>query len=79
MTIVSVREGQELLSRGGIDIVDVREPEEWFSRHIPGARLVPLGQLRADLSGALPSDDILFVCAKGGRSATAAQLAEGGL
>jgi rhodanese-related sulfurtransferase len=79
MKIVSVREGQELSASGGIDIVDVREPEEFFSCHVPGARLVPLGQLRADLSGALPGDDVLFVCAKGGRSATAAQLAEGGL
>ena len=30
MKIVSVREGQELSASGGIDIVDVREPEEFF-------------------------------------------------
>ncbi len=77
MKIISVRELREMQERGGVDIVDVREPEEWVTGHVPGARLVPLAQLKADLHGALPGDDLVFVCAKGGRSATAAQLAEG--
>jgi rhodanese-related sulfurtransferase/transcriptional regulator with XRE-family HTH domain len=76
MKILSVRELRELLDRGGVDLVDVREPEEWLSGHLPGARLVPLAQLRADPRGALPNDDVVFVCAKGGRSAAAAELAE---
>jgi rhodanese-related sulfurtransferase/transcriptional regulator with XRE-family HTH domain len=58
-----------------IDIVDVREPEEWKTGHVPGARLVPLALLRADPAGALPRDGVVFVCAKGGRSAQACELA----
>lgn len=76
VTTVSPQELQALVAKGELDIIDVREPSEWIDGHIPGARLVPLAQLRADPSGALPRDGLVFVCAKGGRSAAAAQLAE---
>ena len=76
MKVISPAELQTLLSAGDVDIVDVREPAEWSTGHVPGARLVPLAQLRVDVDSALPRDNIVFVCAKGGRSATAAQLAE---
>jgi rhodanese-related sulfurtransferase/transcriptional regulator with XRE-family HTH domain len=70
---------QALLARAGddaIDLVDVREPSEWQTGHLPGARLVPLGLIRADVDGAAVRDPVVFVCARGGRSATAAALAE---
>lgn len=76
MKVISPGELQMMISSGDVDVVDVREPAEWATGHVPGARLVPLAQLRADVDGALPRDDIVFVCAKGGRSATAAQVAE---
>ena len=67
----------ELLATTQVDIVDVRDADEWLTGHLDGARLVPLEALRADpdvhLSKASP---ILFVCAKGARSLTAAKLAE---
>lgn len=48
------RELKELLDAGApVDLVDVREPHEWESVRIPGARLVPMA---AWLDGsALPS------------------------
>jgi rhodanese-related sulfurtransferase/transcriptional regulator with XRE-family HTH domain len=67
---------EELLAKEDVDIVDVREPSEWNSGHVPRARLVPLDQLRADPKTALPRDNVVFVCAKGPRSSTAAKLAE---
>lgn len=73
---ISPHDLQALASKGELDIVDVREPAEWVTGHVPGARLVPLAQLRADPAGALPRDNVVFVCAKGGRSSSAAQLAE---
>lgn len=53
-------------------LVDVRQPEEYSDEHIPGAKLVPLGQIEAR-SDEIPSDrDVIFYCAAGSRSKIAA-------
>lgn len=72
---VAPRDAQELIAKGEIDVVDVREPHEWATGHIPGARLVPLGRLRGDFEGARVGTRVLFLCERGGRSAQAADLA----
>jgi len=72
---ISPRQAQELISRNEVDVVDVREPNEWSSGRLPGSRLVPLAQLRASPKQALPRDGIIFVCAAGVRSQSAARLA----
>jgi rhodanese-related sulfurtransferase len=69
-------QAQDLIAHGNFDIVDVREPREWSSGHLPGARLVPLDRLRRTVKASLPRAGIIFVCAAGVRSQTAAQLAE---
>jgi rhodanese-related sulfurtransferase/transcriptional regulator with XRE-family HTH domain len=73
---VGVREAEALIAAGGVDLVDVREASEWATGHLPGARLVPLGELRANPDGAALGDKVLFVCAKGGRSMAAAELVD---
>jgi rhodanese-related sulfurtransferase/transcriptional regulator with XRE-family HTH domain len=73
---VSPREAEALVAGGGFDIVDVREPSEWATGHLPGARLVPLGTLRERPGDVSFRDKTLFVCAKGGRSMSAATLAD---
>ena len=60
-------------------ILDVREPAEFVGElgHIHGAKLIPLGELRAKL-GELPKDvPIVAVCRSGGRSAQACVILEG--
>jgi rhodanese-related sulfurtransferase/transcriptional regulator with XRE-family HTH domain len=76
MKYVNAREAESLLASGGVDLVDVREPREWANGHLPGARLVPLDTLRTNAKALLTRDSVLFVCAKGGRSQSAARLAE---
>jgi rhodanese-related sulfurtransferase len=66
----------ELVARGELHVIDVREPHEWLGGHLPASRLVPLGQFRANPKSALPGDGILFVCAAGIRSQTACGVAE---
>ncbi len=73
---VDPQQASELISRGELDIVDVRDPREWSTGHLPGARLVPLDRLRADPAAAHLHDGTIFVCAAGVRSETAAKLAE---
>ncbi len=70
------QEAETLISRGEFDVVDVREPREWSTGHVPHARLVPLAELKAKPQEALPRDGVIFVCAKGMRSLTAAKVAE---
>jgi len=61
---------------GAVQVVDVREPEEFTGPlgHIAGARLLPLGQLGAGLGALDRERPVVTVCRAGGRSAQAAQL-----
>jgi rhodanese-related sulfurtransferase/transcriptional regulator with XRE-family HTH domain len=76
MIVVGPQELEALIAAADVDVVDVREPNEWATGHIPVARHVPLAALKANPGAALPRDNVVFVCAKGGRSATAAEIAE---
>jgi hydroxyacylglutathione hydrolase len=55
-------------------VVDVREPWEFTSGHIPGALLIPLGQLSDRLTELDPSRPTAVVCASGNRSQSGAAL-----
>jgi rhodanese-related sulfurtransferase len=66
-------EVRELLAEGKILLVDVREPMEYAAERIPGALLYPLSTFDASQ---LPPDgprQVVFSCAAGGRSLTAAR------
>lgn len=69
-------QAQALIAAGGLDVIDVRDGRDWASGHVPGARSVPLDELRADPRGKVRGAPVLFVCARGVRSQAAAQLAE---
>ena len=55
-------------------LVDVREPYEYEICNIPGAKLIPLGELPARLSELDSADDIVLHCKVGGRSAKALRI-----
>jgi adenylyltransferase/sulfurtransferase len=71
----------ERIKRGEkLEIIDVREPYEWQLGHIPGARLVPLGKLGAEISRLDKKRETILYCKVGVRSMDAAhQLAEAGM
>lgn len=57
----------------GAVVVDVREPDEYEAGHVPGARLIPLGEL-VDRVDELPRTERLhLICASGNRSLLAAR------
>jgi rhodanese-related sulfurtransferase/transcriptional regulator with XRE-family HTH domain len=65
----------DALKQQGAVVLDVREPDEFATGHIPGAINLPLGQLRAN-TGVLPTGKpLLFVCARGSRSMEAGAVA----
>jgi rhodanese-related sulfurtransferase len=65
-----------LLTTQTVDMIDVRNPDEWDTGHVEGARLVPLEQFRADPDLVMTRGVTVFICAKGVRSMQAAKLAE---
>lgn len=69
---ITASELKEWLDEGAaIELVDVREPAEWEIVRIPGARLIPKGDLPAHLSE-LPQDKrVVVYCKSGVRSADA--------
>jgi molybdopterin/thiamine biosynthesis adenylyltransferase/rhodanese-related sulfurtransferase len=71
----------ERLERGEkLEIIDVREPYEWQIGHIPGARLVPLDQIAAEIPRLDKRRETILYCKVGARSAYAAQqLAKAGV
>jgi hydroxyacylglutathione hydrolase len=72
---ISAERAQELIGAGDVDVIDVRELNEWQTGHMVAARHVPLSRLRTGAKAFLPRDKVLFVCAAGSRSNMAAQLA----
>lgn len=73
---VSVERGRAMLESGAL-LLDVREPEEWWAGHAPGALHIPLGELAERLEE-LP-DDVSFVvvCRSGARSRLACEALAG--
>ena len=55
-------------------VLDVRERWEYESGHVPGALLIPLGELRARLGELTPEQPVAVICASGSRSQSAAAL-----
>jgi rhodanese-related sulfurtransferase len=56
-------------------IIDVRSPEEFAEKHIPGAINIPLSELESRSSGLSKQAIIITACGKsGGRSAQGAAL-----
>jgi hydroxyacylglutathione hydrolase len=65
---------QMLQGREGPVVVDVREPWEYQKGHVPGALLIPLGQLSSRLGELDPEKPVAVICQSGSRSQSAAAL-----
>jgi rhodanese-related sulfurtransferase len=72
---ISAAEAKELIDRGDVSVIDVREPWEYANGHIPRARLVPLAKIIGDAARHVEGDNLIFVCEVGQRSAVAAEFA----
>ncbi len=57
-----------------VKLLDVREPAEWRINRLPGAELIPLGELPGRLSELPQTEPIVVYCKVGGRSAEALAL-----
>lgn len=71
---VTVAQAAELRETGAY-FVDVRTPEEYQQVHIPDVPLIPIDELPERLNEVPKDRQVVFVCAAGGRSARARDLA----
>jgi rhodanese-related sulfurtransferase len=74
---IDAAELADLLAESNVDLIDVRDADEWESGHVAGSRVIPLETFRADPEAYLsPNTKLIFMCAKGVRSMAAAKIAE---
>ncbi len=72
---ITPQELADMLKNGDAPVVvDVREPWEYAQGHVPGALLIPLGQLPYKLDQLDSSKPVAASCASGNRSQSAAAL-----
>lgn len=64
---INVNQASEMRDAGAF-ILDVREPSEWVESHIPGATLIPLGELASRVDELPKDQEIVVVCRSGNRS-----------
>ena len=71
-------EAEALIATTAVEVIDVRDYDEFDAGHLPAARALPLEVLRSDTEAALrgATHGVLFVCARGVRSLAAAKMAE---
>src|SRR5437588_13032395 len=72
---LTAKDVSDRVARGELQIVDVRENWEYARDHIPNATLTPLGQIISRPAEVIKSDNVVFVCEVGQRSAVAAEMA----
>ena len=60
----------------GAVVIDVREPGEYVCGHVPGAVLVPMGQLPSRVAELDRSRPVFVICASGNRSRAMADYLE---
>lgn len=55
-------------------IIDVRQPDEYRTGHIVGAKLIPLNKLSSHVKDLPKEREIICICASGNRSGSATRM-----
>jgi rhodanese-related sulfurtransferase len=63
----------ELIERGDIQLIDVRQPEEYEAGRIAGGRLIELSELAGQVDSIDRDRPVVFYCRSGSRSAMATE------
>lgn len=72
---ISVAEAKKMIDAGNVQLIDVRQPNEYASAHIAGAKLIPVDALFARMDEVSDDKPVIFHCAVGVRSALACEMA----
>src|SRR6059058_5590982 len=72
---IDAQQAKELIDRGEVSVIDVREDWEYANGHIPNAKHIPLAKIINAAQQHVQDDNVIFVCEVGQRSAVAAEFA----
>jgi rhodanese-related sulfurtransferase len=61
------------IAHEGLFVLDVREGQEYVEAHVPGAVLIPMGQVPARIDE-IPNVPVYVICRSGNRSRTITEL-----
>ncbi|MDQ2746825.1 MAG: rhodanese-like domain-containing protein [Acidobacteriota bacterium] len=79
MQEITAAELKEKMDAGEVQLIDVRQPDEFAFAKIEGAKLIPLGEIVGRMDELDDSKELIVQCKSGGRSAYAIQyLAQAG-
>ncbi len=73
MQEITAIELKEKMDAGEVQLVDVRQPDEFAFAKIEGAKLIPLGEIISRMDELDDSKELIVQCKSGGRSAYAIQ------
>lgn len=72
---ITPAEVRKLLDEGrGLQIVDVREPQEYAEARVDGSALIPLGQLSGRIGELRKDQPVVAMCRSGNRSSVAVSM-----
>lgn len=72
---ISATELKQKMDAGeDVQLVDVRNPDEYAFAKIPGAKLIPLGEVISRMKELDPDRELILQCKMGGRSAKALEM-----
>jgi len=71
---IDAAQAKQLIDGKSVQLIDVREEDEFRMGYIAGAKLIPLGQLTSRIGEIDKTKPVLVYCASGARSAEAAQV-----
>jgi sulfur-carrier protein adenylyltransferase/sulfurtransferase len=72
MESITASELKALMDEGAdVQLIDVRQPDEYAFASIKGAKLIPLGEIISRMKEIDPNRDTVIHCKMGGRSARA--------
>lgn len=61
----------------GAPVIDVRQPDEYDVAHVPGAHLIPLGEVAFRIGEVPANGPVYVICATGARSLKATEFYRG--
>ena len=74
-TRITPKAANDMIAEGNVQIIDVRNQDEWDEGHVPGAVHIPVDDLFTRFGELEQDKRHLFICAMGVRSALACEMA----